>query len=96
LATFVEHIAIQVSTVIENANALQVLVTGGGAFNGFLLERMESYLQQPLTVGNEQLVQYKEALIFAFLGVLRMENIPNSLPSITGANSKSIGGALWG
>lgn len=96
LATFVEHIAIQVSTVIENANALQVLVTGGGAFNGFLLERMESYLQQPLTVGNEQLVQYKEALIFAFLGVLRMENTPNSRASVTGAKIDSIGGALFG
>lgn len=96
LATFVEHIAVQVASTIRNANAASVLVTGGGAFNAFLMERIETHWGKKINPANEQVIQYKEALIFAFLGVLRITNQHNSLNSVTGAKQSSIGGALWG
>ena len=81
---------------ITQAN--KMLVTGGGAFNKFLIERIADLLNEKeitIVVPDEQLVQYKEALIMALMGVLRWREEANVLCSVTGAAQNSIGGALW-
>jgi anhydro-N-acetylmuramic acid kinase len=93
LATYCEHIAIQIGKNIKGGN---VLVTGGGAFNKYLIERMiENAPQCTYHIPDPQIVSFKEALIFAFLGALYFYNIPNCLSSVTGARNDNIGGALY-
>ncbi len=93
LATYTEHISVQISKTITSGN---VLVTGGGAFNTYLIERMRANAPQCIyQIPDSQIINYKEALIFAFLGVLYLYDIPNCLASVTGANYDNIGGALY-
>lgn len=99
LATICEHIALQISEVVSESNEIsKMLVTGGGAFNTFLIERIIFKLNNrcEVFVPDAQLVGFKEALIFAFLGLLRVQNKPNALQSVTGASNDNIGGALYG
>ena len=93
LATFVEHVAIQISGHIKGG---RVLLTGGGALNKFLVERMQAKAPQcEYHVPDKRTVNFKEALIFAFLGALWVADIPNCLSSVTGARYDNIGGALY-
>ncbi|GAA4319108.1 anhydro-N-acetylmuramic acid kinase [Flaviaesturariibacter amylovorans] len=103
LRTVTEHIALQVARALAGhpfsvPGPKSLLITGGGAFNSFLVERL-SELLKPLEVSvqvpEEALVQYKEALIMAALGVLRWRQEYTVLASVTGARRDSIGGALW-
>jgi anhydro-N-acetylmuramic acid kinase len=105
LRTYVEHIVMQTRDAIINLinNKLQttnrkLLVTGGGAFNTFLVNRLSEELGQlqiQVMVPDEKLIRYKEAMIMAFMGVLRWRQEYNVLSSVTGASRDSIGGALW-
>lgn len=103
LSTFCEHIADQLQLVIEKVPSpvkkkRTLLITGGGAFNTYLINRMRDKLKGKVEViiPDKNIVMFKEALIFAFLGVLRIRNENNSLRSVTGASIDSIGGALYG
>ncbi len=102
LRTYTEHIAIQVREAIPNsqspATGSRLLVTGGGAFNRFLVQQLSEQLKEAgieVIVPDANLVNYKEALIMAFIGVLRWRQENNVLSSVTGAARDSIGGALW-
>jgi len=95
LATVVEHISYQVSNAIAAAGK-NILITGGGVFNRFLMEKIREKSKVNCIVPDEKLIQYKEALIFAFLGLLRVRNEVNSLATVTGAKQNSMGGALYG
>jgi anhydro-N-acetylmuramic acid kinase len=100
LATYCEHMAIQLRKVLETSGtgAGELLCTGGGAFNRFLVSRLQAQLEPlgiTVVVPDEALVNYKEALIMAFIGVLRWRQSHNTLASVTGARRDSIGGALW-
>jgi len=78
--------------------AQQLLATGGGAFNTFLLQRLKQQLEEyniEVIVPDKKLVNFKEAIIMAFIGVLRWRQEYNVLSSVTGAARNSIGGALW-
>ena len=97
LATTTYHIAQQIAQVIQNQRIKTLLVTGGGAFNGYLIEllkRIEPEVE--ITIPEKLIVNYKEALIFALLGYLRLSNRMNTLASVTGARCDSIGGTLSG
>ena len=107
LRTYAEHIAQQVRRALvmllaasgaSHAGGARMLVTGGGAFNQFLVSRIRDLLA-PLgletVVADESLAAYKEALIMAFLGVLRWREEVTVLASVSGARQDSIGGALW-
>lgn len=95
LRTLTEHAARQISSVINSkAKNGRVLVTGGGAKNGFLMERISALSSAEVVVPNMEIVDYKEALIFAFLGVLRMRNEINVLRSVTGASRDSCSGVV--
>jgi anhydro-N-acetylmuramic acid kinase len=102
LRTCVEHIVDQIRNAIQNSKFKiqnsKLLVTGGGAFNTFLMNRLSQELQTlnvEVVVPDEKLVKYKEALIMAFIGVLRWRQEYNVLSSVTGAQRDSIGGAVW-
>jgi hypothetical protein len=75
--------------------ARRMLVTGGGAHNVFLVERLRSRLGFEVVVPDKALVDYKEALIMALIGVLRWREENNVMASVTGASRDSIGGAVW-
>lgn len=93
LATYSEHITIQISKNIPDG---KIIITGGGAFNKFLIERIKTNSPHcTIYIPDDQTINYKEALIFAFLGVLYLYDLPNCLSSVTGASSDSIGGALY-
>ena len=95
LRTICEHIALQIANVITKGKDKQLLITGGGAFHTFLISRIEQNCLIEIKIPNNLTVEYKEALIFAFLGVLRMKNQVNCLKSVTGASCDNIGGAVY-
>ncbi len=85
LRTFTEHIALRVAQDMKMVEG-PVLVTGGGAKNSFLMERIESISQRKLERPTDEIIDFKEAIIFAFLGLLRFLNLPNIDGRITGSN----------
>jgi anhydro-N-acetylmuramic acid kinase len=98
LRTYTEHIALQIYNTLKASNSGQVFVTGGGAHNKFLIERCSHLLSEKnisIVVPDAMLINNKEALIMAFLGVLRWREENTILSSVTGASRSSIGGALW-
>ncbi len=96
MATISLHIAQQIAKVINAENIDNVLVTGGGAYNKILVKNIQTLTKTKIEIPDALTINYKEALIFAFLGVLRIRNEINILKSVTGAVSNSIGGALHG
>ena len=95
LATFVEHIALQIALGISHLPKGKILVTGGGARNKFLIERLQARSSHEVVIPDKIIIDYKEALVFAFLGLLRMEGKTNVLASVTGAESDSCSGRIW-
>ena len=75
--------------------AARMLVTGGGAHNGFLVSRLRERVDVEVIVPHPELVDYKEALVMALIGVLRWREERNVLASVTGAVRDSVGGAVW-
>ena len=92
LRTFVAHIAIQISKIIKDSDS--VLITGGGVFNSFLMQEIENYSNIKIVQASGILINYKEALIFALLGVLKIENQINCLKSVTGAHKNHSSGVV--
>ena len=95
LATFVEHIALQIALGVSHLPKGKILVTGGGARNQFLMERLQARTSHEVIIPDKMIIDYKEALVFAFLGLLRMEGKTNVLASVTGAESDSCSGRIW-
>lgn len=96
LRTVNEHAAAQIAATINAINEKgPVLITGGGAFNSFLLDRIRPLTEHPLTVPSTLLVNFKEALVFALLAALYASSGENVLASATGAARNSTGGALY-
>jgi anhydro-N-acetylmuramic acid kinase len=93
LRTFCEFIAIQIAASLDNSG--NVLVTGGGAKNKFLMECIKTHTTSKLIVPDNQTIDYKEALIFAFLGLLRVNTHNNALKAVTKASKDSIGGCIY-
>ncbi|MDF1863219.1 MAG: anhydro-N-acetylmuramic acid kinase [Saprospiraceae bacterium] len=106
LRTVCDQIAFQtrksIALLIEreklNKNEYQILVTGGGALNNFLIERMKLLLQETgnfkWLIPDEKIILFKEAILMGLMGVLRLERVPNCLNSVTGALRNTIGGSV--
>ncbi len=94
LATFTEHIAIQISKVFNENQLKKVLVTGGGAFNAYLIEKLKEKTTSEIIIPDEKIINFKEALIFALMGVLRMNNEANVLCSATGSSANHSSGII--
>jgi anhydro-N-acetylmuramic acid kinase len=105
LATYTLHIAEQIKQAIQHhvpdpsqLAHTQLLITGGGAHNTFLVESIQAQLDEwgiKVSVPDPLVVDFKEALIMALIGVLRWREEDNVLSSVTGATRSSIGGAMW-
>lgn len=110
LRTYVEHIVQQICRSIQmiidrekqdssTYAGCQMLVTGGGAHNQYLFQCLQKQLADKFGIEvqypERNVVDFKEALIMAWIGLLRAENKPNVLVSVTGAKIDSIGGAFW-
>jgi anhydro-N-acetylmuramic acid kinase len=94
--SFTEHVAYQISSALPEKSG-HLLITGGGAYNDFLVERIQHYLPQiQIVIPNKKTIEYKEALIFGLLGVLRLRNEINVLHSVTGANTDHCAGYVFG
>ena len=96
LATFTEHIALQLSTTFNRVAGTNMLITGGGAFNSFLVNRLRSLTKLEIILPASNLIQFKEALIFAFMGVLKLQHKTTALAEVTNAKHASIGGCIYG
>lgn len=94
LRTVVEHEAIQISQKLNEIEAENVLITGGGAKNGFLISRIEHYFKGKIIIPDDTIIDFKEAIIFAYLGALYLDKRPNSMASVTGAQKNIICGVL--
>ena len=95
LATFTEHIALQIALGVSHLPKGKILVTGGGARNKFLMERLQARSSHEVIIPDKMTIDYKEAIVFAFLGLLRLEGKDNVLSSVTGASSDSCSGRIW-
>ena len=95
LRTFTEHIAIQIAKQLDHSASSKVLLTGGGGKNNFLLERLRFHIQNEVVIPSTQITDFKEALIFAFLGVLRIRGEINCLKSVTGAKESHSSGKIY-
>jgi anhydro-N-acetylmuramic acid kinase len=103
LRTYVEHIVMQIAYAIQtiapqNGTENKLLASGGGALNTFLMQRLRQVLAAyniEVVVPDATLVNYKEALVMALIGVLRWREEYNVLDTVTGARRSSIGGAVW-
>lgn len=106
LRTYIEHISIQIENSVKQVilnykpktiNS-KLLITGGGAHNVFLIERIRALIGRQeieVVVPDQELIDYKEAIVMALIGVLRWREENNVLASVTGASRNSIGGAVW-
>lgn len=93
--TFTEHIALQTSLALPNKTG-KILITGGGAYNDFLIERMQFHLPKiEIIIPDNKTLEFKEALIFALLGVLKLRNEINVLSSVTGAKMDHSSGNIF-
>ncbi|MEM9681377.1 MAG: anhydro-N-acetylmuramic acid kinase [Bacteroidota bacterium] len=94
LRTFVEHIAIMISKEVTGGKSL--LITGGGAYNIFLIDNIKAKASNTeIVIPEDTVIEYKEALIFALLGVLRYRNEVNVLASVTGARTNHSSGKVF-
>lgn len=94
LRTIIEHEAIQISNILNKNELKSVFVTGGGALNNFLIERIAHYFEGEIILPERKIIEFKEAIVFAFLGALYAENIPNCIKEVTGADQNVCGGVL--
>lgn len=96
LRTVVAHIAFQFQNALQNFEInTPVLATGGGAYNRFLIQEIEKLTGLKMLIPTPLIVEYKEALAMAFLGLLRFKNEVNVLASVTGASKNTVNGALY-
>ena len=101
LHTFTEHICRQIKNSLapfKEIETQKLFITGGGAFNIFLIKSLEQALSDinfEIYIPEPEVIKYKEALIMALLGILRWREQYTVLASVTGAIRNSIGGALW-
>jgi anhydro-N-acetylmuramic acid kinase len=100
LCTFAEHVAFQTAFALDSFGTSnkkgRMLITGGGAYNDFLIERIQSHLpQMEIIVPFSKILEFKEALIFALLGVLKLRNEINVLSSVTGAKTDHSSGVIF-
>ncbi|MCY0967819.1 anhydro-N-acetylmuramic acid kinase [Chryseobacterium wangxinyae] len=94
LATFTEHSAEQISKVLNQYQLEKVLFTGGGTYNSYLIEKIKEKTNSEIIVPEKEIIDFKEALIFAFMGVLRINNEINVLSSATGSISDHSSGII--
>lgn len=95
ISTFTHHIAIQLAYIIKKYSLKNVLITGGGAYNNFLILSIKRLTNSNLVIPSPQLIDFKESLIFALLATLKVNNQINILSSVTGAKINNSSGVIY-
>lgn len=103
LHTAVQHLVQVTTRSIERLPqpphaARTLLVTGGGAFNTFLIEELQTRLQSlgiQIVLPDPDIIHFKEAILMALMGLLRLQGRPNCFRSVTGARRDTVGGAIY-
>ncbi|NVO11270.1 MAG: anhydro-N-acetylmuramic acid kinase [Bacteroidales bacterium] len=95
LRTLYEHIADQIIVKTNCISGKKILATGGGAHNSLLIHLLRSKSNHSIVLPSIQTIDFKEALIFALLGVLYLQKMPGALSSVTGAKQNSVSGCLY-
>ncbi|MCU0370401.1 MAG: anhydro-N-acetylmuramic acid kinase [Bacteroidales bacterium] len=95
LNTICEHIALQINLALRSEIPVKVLVTGGGAYHRYLLDRIRFHGDHQWILPANEWIDFKEALVFAFLGILRWRGEINILRSVTGGRTDHCGGAIY-
>ena len=95
LRTLYEHVSDQIASAVDQYTKGQILITGGGANNVFLMELFSEKTKHKTILPSAQIIDFKEAIVFAFLGVLRFRNENNCLKSVTGADHDHSGGTIY-
>ena len=93
LRTFIEHISQQISIIIHPFN--NVLFSGGGVYNDFLIKRIQIHSNTQIIIPSDDIINYKEALIFALLGLQKLQGHVNCLSSVTGAQKNHSSGTIF-
>lgn len=96
LRTCSEHFAEQIAKTINELPGEKILVSGGGAYNDFFLDRLLSKTHKKILIPDQRTINFKEAIVFALLGFLRINNRVNTLAEVTGASRDSCGGSIFG
>jgi len=96
LNTFTEHIARRISAVCGNDRNKTILVTGGGAYNDYLISRLTALSSPAVILPDPLIIEFKEALVFALLGLLRLREEVNVLGSVTGSGKDHCAGTVYG
>jgi anhydro-N-acetylmuramic acid kinase len=95
LKTITEHIAVQISKEINKKASALVMITGGGAYNDYLISRIKSKTTNNILIPSKEIIEFKEALIFGLLGVLKIRNEINCQASVTGAKYDHSSGKIF-
>lgn len=99
LCTAIHHMAYQIAESLKAyaRPGSRMLVTGGGAKNHYLTEVLQQYLGEAIEVviPDEHIIDFKEAIVFALMGVLRLRGEDNCLSSVTGASRNCSGGVIY-
>lgn len=95
LASFTEHISRQIASALPNKSKSKILFTGGGAYNQYLIELIRQQTNAEIIIPNPSLIDYKEALIFGLLGILKLREEINVLSSVTGASKDHSSGKIY-
>ncbi|SHF49494.1 anhydro-N-acetylmuramic acid kinase [Salegentibacter echinorum] len=95
LHTYSIHVAQQIANALDNDPNSKVLVTGGGAFNNFLIRQFKKESKCHFSIPSKDVINYKEALIFGLLGVLKLRNEVNVLKAVTGAERDHSAGLIY-
>ena len=96
LATAYAHIGFQIGQILSKNQFKNCLITGGGAHNQYLLDKIkETAPICDLVLPEKKIIDFKESIIFAFLGWLRLNNLHNTLIEATGASTTCSSGTIW-
>lgn len=94
LASFTEHSAVQIAKILDEFDVKNIFITGGGTYNNYLIEKIRAKTKTEIQIPKKEIIEYKEALIFAFMGVLRSLNLDNVLSSATGSQNDHCSGLV--
>ena len=95
LKTVSIHVATQIANSLDDDPESKVLLTGGGTFNSFLIDTLKSISKCDFIIPKKELIDFKEALVFALLGVLKLREEINVLSSVTGARIDHSSGRIY-
>ena len=95
LRTLVEHAAIQISETLNKYCNGKVLLSGGGTYNNFFIKILTQHSNSKFVIPSKSIIDYKEALIFGFLGILKLRNEINCMKSVTGASKNHSTGKIY-